>query len=232
MKILAYDTSSEVLSIALFDGERKVGEFESPLFTRHSSTLAPSLDIILKAHSMELADIDIIAVGLGPGSFTGLRVGIVTAKVLAWTLKKKLVGVSSLEAIAYGAPADGDGTVAVMLDAKKDKIYAAIYRVGTNGHAPSKLIKKPTLVGVHAFLSTIKKPVSFVGDGAVIHRDKILNLGKNIGMIVEEKVFPKASNVVKAAMPLIKKKKFTDPFKLDPLYLHPRTCNVVIKAKS
>lgn len=231
MKILAYDTSSEVLSIALFDGERKVGEFESPLFTRHSSTLAPSLDVILKAHNMELADIDIIAVGLGPGSFTGLRVGIVTAKVLAWTLKKKLVGVSSLEAIAYGAPADGDGAVAVMLDAKKNKIYAAIYRVGTRGRAPLRPIKKPMLVGVDHFLSMIRKPASFVGDGAILHRDKILHLGRNLGKIVEDKVFPKAANVVRAAMPLIKKKKFIDPFKLDPLYLHSRTCNVVIKAK-
>ena len=206
MKILAYDSSSEVLSVALYDGQTKIGGLDSPLFTRHSATLAPSLDILLKAHRVSLGDIEVIAVGLGPGSFTGLRVGITTAKVLAYALKKRIVGVSSLEVIAWGCEPEQEGDVAVILDAKKGKVYAALYR---REDQRMKAVQKPALTERSAFLSRIKRPCRILDD--------------------KEALLPKADNVAKAAVNLIREKKFIDPHKLEPLYLHPRTCNVIRK---
>lgn len=225
MKILAYDTSSEVLSAALFDNEKKIGEIESPLFTRHSATLAPRLDILLKSHKMKMDDVGVIAVGLGPGSFTGLRVGITTAKILAYALNKKLIGVSSLEALAYGGLGNRERAIAVTLDAKKGKIYAALYNSASQ---KLRAVKKPALLKIEEFLAEIKTPTLFLGDGAVLYREKITGIKKAPCRILEDRayLFPKASNVARVALRLIKEKKFTDPFNLEPVYLHPRDCNV------
>ncbi|MGH7198256.1 MAG: tRNA (adenosine(37)-N6)-threonylcarbamoyltransferase complex dimerization subunit type 1 TsaB [Candidatus Omnitrophota bacterium] len=208
MKILAYDSSSDVLSAALFDGEKLIGEMDSPLFTRHSSTLAPSLDMLFRAHRMEIADVDVIAVGLGPGSFTGLRVGVATAKVLAYAARKKLVGVSSLEALVLGLPA-WSGKKAVALDAKKGKYYAAVFEIKKG--AP-RLVQGPGLVTRERILRWKKQGIDVLENGSLGH--------------------PKASGVAKAAIELIRRKKFNDPFKIEPLYLHPRDCNVIMKGRT
>ena len=228
MMILAYDSSSEVLSLALFDNDKKIGELDSPLFTRHSATLAPSLDILLKAHKMKIQDVDVFAVGLGPGSFTGLRVGVTTAKVLAYALDKKIVGVSSLEALAYGVASNGDGMIAVILDAKKGKLYAALYE---NRNGKLRVTKKPALANADTFFREIKKPTVFVGDGIGLYRDRIQGIKRPPCRMVEEKEaqHPKASHIAQAAFRMIKEKKFANPFDLEPMYLHARTCNVVKK---
>ena len=127
MKILAYDTSSERLSVALFQDEKKIAEYNSPLFTRHSSVLAPTIERLLKKFRWGVERLACIAEGLGPGSFTGLRVGITTAKILSYVTGARLVGVPSLEIIAAQTKIS-QGKVAVMLDAKKEKVYAAIYK--------------------------------------------------------------------------------------------------------
>src|SRR3989338_8626019 len=120
MKILAFDTSSSRLSAAIYDGARQLVLSESDEPVRHSETLAPVLQKILKQAHVSPAKIDCIVVGLGPGSFTGLRIAVTTAKVLAYALKAKLIGVSSLEAAARSFGRDGE--FAVMFDAKKSQV--------------------------------------------------------------------------------------------------------------
>jgi tRNA threonylcarbamoyladenosine biosynthesis protein TsaB len=205
MKILAYDSSSEVLSVGLFEDEAVIGEMESAHFARHTSTLAPAIDRLLKAHRVALSEVGVIAVGLGPGSFTGLRVGVTTAKVLAYSGNIKLVGVSSLEALVAGLPA-WRGKKAVALDAKRGKYYTAVFEMKKD---KARLIGGPSLVTGERVLSWKKKGMEILGNG---------DLGR-----------PKASGVVKAAMGLIRGKKFADPFKMEPMYLHPRDCNVTRK---
>ena len=205
MKILAYDSSSEVLSLALFEDETLIGEMESALFTRHTSTLAPGIDMLLKSHRMGLADVDVIAVGLGPGSFTGLRVGVATAKDLAYAAKKKLVGVSSFQALVSGLAA-WRGKKALALDAKKGKYYAAVFEMKKG---VPRLVEGPALVTEEGLARLRKRGIEVLENGALGH--------------------PKASGVVKACLELIRKKKFMDPFRIEPLYLHPRDCNVTRK---
>lgn len=201
MKILAYDSSSDVLNAALFEGSKKLAESTSPLFTRHSSVLAPTLEKLLKKQGWKMEKVECIAVGLGPGSFTGLRVGLTTAKIIAYATGARLVGVPSLEILAVGAKASS-GRIAVMLDAKKERVYAAIYKKNASGSL--QIIQAPILTDAKSFL---KK----AGESAII---------------IGGDVFPKASDLAAIALERIQQKKFNDPFKLEPLYLHPRDCNV------
>lgn len=225
MKILAYDTSSDLLTIALFENERKIAEWEAHSFARHSSTLVPSIDKLLKERRISLSDIEVLAVGLGPGSFTGLRVGVASAKVFAYIQKMKIVGVPSLEAMAWEAPSF-DGEICVILDAKKEKLYAGIYEIKNNA---LKVVQKPKIAGIEMLLKNIKRPRLFLGNGVGVHRQKLLSV--KFCQIAEnaEQIYPRASNIVKQALPLIQKKKFSDPFRMEPLYLHPKDCNVMKK---
>ena len=228
MRLLAYDTSSEVLSAALFDGTKKIAEVESPAFTRHSSVLVPTLEKLLKDHKILLNQIDVLAVGLGPGSFTGLRVGITAAKIFSYACTMKVIGVSSLEAIALGA-GDFDGEIAVILDAKKEKLYAAIFQIQNR---MLRVVQSPRLVKISTLLKGVKIPRIFFGDGVKIYRDQILKTDHCQIAASAEFVTPKASIIAERAMVLAKNKKWDDPFSLEPLYLHPRDCNVMRPFKS
>src|SRR3989338_4584143 len=217
MKLLAYDTSSEVLSAAIFDGARIMAEFESPAFTRHSSVLVPSLEKLLKGCRMSLAEIDVLAVGLGPGSFTGLRVGITTAKIIAYVCGIKLIGVSSLEAVALGKRGF-EGEIAVILDAKKDKLYAGVFEIGPKGF---KVIQRPRICGIDALLKKVSRPRLFLGNGVKIHREAILKTGRCCVDESAEFALPKAVYIAERAMTLAEEREWSDPFRLEPLYLHP-----------
>lgn len=196
MKILAYDSSSDILSAALYEGRKKLGEFSSDTGAKHSSVLVPMIEKLLRKCRVKLSEIDVFAVGLGPGSFTGLRVGIATAKILGYVLKKKIVGVSSLEAIARDALEGKNASIAVALDARKSKVYGAIYeRRGQK----FKVVVKP----------------------ALFDAKKFPGISAN----------PKASRIAEGALDLIHRKKFINPFRLEPHYLHPRDCNVTLKHK-
>lgn len=223
MKFLAYDTSSETLSIALFENDTLIAEREFPLFTRHSADLAPSLEKVFRENKMRPEELEVIAVGLGPGSFTGLRVGIATAKVMAYALKKKIVGIPSIEAIAHAAVIFGN-RVAVIMDAKKNRIYSALYEKRGSRWAT---LQKPSLRELNGVTAAVKKPTCFVGDAVPFYREAI-ERKKKLCRAVEDSRFyyPRASVVGQLAWVRIKKKKFTDPFRLEPLYLHPRDCNV------
>ncbi len=202
MKILAYDTSTDFLSIGIFEDDRRIDEENSAAFTRHSASLVASIEKIFKKNRMKPEDVDCLAVGLGPGSFTGLRVGITAAKILAYALNKKIVGVSSFEAIARGA-AYFEGEFAVTADAKKGNLYAAVYR-----YDKSKL-------------KTLVKP-------CLMKSDRLKN-SLNTRTLNARDHTPLASRIAEIGVQMAKTKKFTDPFKLEPLYLYSKDCNVTKK---
>ena len=181
---------------ALYEGDKKLGELHSEPGVRHATVLVPMIGQLLKKSRLKLSDVDVFAVGVGPGSFTGLRVGVATAKVLGYVLKKKIVGVSSLEAVAREALDGKNGRVAVALDARRTQVYGAVYeRRGGN----FRMVRKPALLAANKFSGIA---------GA-----------------------PKISRIAEAALSLVRQKKFIDPFRLEPLYLHPRDCNVTLPKK-
>ena len=203
MKMLSFDTSSDRLSAALFQADKRLAFYESDAPIRHSETLAPILEKVIRKAGLRPQEIKCVAVGLGPGSFTGLRIAVTTAKVLAYSLKANLVGISSLEAIARTGDRDGD--FAVLVDAKKFQVYAAIYR---KKNKEWKTLQNPAIILRDDFLKSLKR-----------------------GMVVLEDVSPSAVRVAEGVLERIRRKQFDDPFSLEPLYLHPKDCNVSPSAK-
>ena len=125
MKILALDSSGLVASVALVEDDILVAEYTMNYKKTHSQTLLPMLDEIKKAVNLDLESIDAIAVAAGPGSFTGLRIGSATAKGLGLALQKPLIGVPTVEALAYNLyDTDRDTVICPMMDARRNQIYA------------------------------------------------------------------------------------------------------------
>lgn len=227
MRILAYDTSQNVLSVALTDGKHVLAEFQSGPFAKHSDALIPLIERTLRKARVRPAALDCLALDIGPGSFTGIRVGAATAKMLALVWKKKIVAVSSLEGFAFRAGLAADGHVAVLMDARKGKVYAALYRIRAE---KMKTVIKPLLTTVEDFLKRLGPEVRFTGNDPAF-LEKVLPSGA-------ENVYVDGSaptgglsafTIALAALDKIARKEFVGPEKLEPLYLHPRDCNVTIK---
>ena len=127
MKILALDSSGIVASVAVVEDDTLLAEYTVNYKKTHSQTLLPMLDEIVKMTELELESIDAIAVAAGPGSFTGLRIGSATAKGLGLALKKPLVAVPTVDALAYNLY-DAQGLICPIMDARRKQVYTGIYR--------------------------------------------------------------------------------------------------------
>ncbi len=124
MKILALETSGQAGSVALLDADALVADLSLPTDERNAKTLAPTIREVLAAAGWTPRDVRLVAVAVGPGSFTGLRVGVTTAKTFAYAVEAEVIGVNTLEAIAAQAPADVS-RLAVVLDAQREQVFAA-----------------------------------------------------------------------------------------------------------
>lgn len=165
MLILSLDTTTSAGSVALVRDGRVVREEPGDRSRPQAARLPGELAALVDRTGVALAQIDGFAVGTGPGSFTGLRVGIATMQGLAMAMGKPLFGVSGFDALARLADA---ARVATWVDAWRGEVYAALYEDGREVDGP--VVARP-----HALLGRLTGgPVLFTGDGAVIHRDGIL----------------------------------------------------------
>ncbi|MGO9136765.1 MAG: tRNA (adenosine(37)-N6)-threonylcarbamoyltransferase complex dimerization subunit type 1 TsaB [Syntrophales bacterium] len=164
MLTLAIDTSTKSASIALLRDSDILSEIFFNLDVNHSLVLLPALDHLLRLSRVEAGGIDLFACTMGPGSFTGLRVGASTVKGLALATGKPIAGVSTLEALAFNIISP-EISVCPMLDAKKDQVYTALYRTGRD--YTLEKIETERVTDVREFLCCVDEEVIFVGDGAV-----------------------------------------------------------------
>lgn len=128
MKILAMDTSNQPLSVAVLEDERVLATETVTAEQKHAAYLEPIIERLMTTSKLAPSDLDRIVVADGPGSYTGLRIGVTTAKTLAATLGIELVGVSSLQSIAANIQTEGQ-LVAVMFDGRNDNVFAGLYRI-------------------------------------------------------------------------------------------------------
>lgn len=127
MKILAFDSSSQALSVAILEDEQLMAESTIAIKKNHSISLMPTIDFLMKSVNLEPSDLDRIAVAQGPGSYTGLRVAVATAKTLAYALNIDLVGISSLYALT---DIEAEGLIVPLIDARRNNVYVGFYDNG------------------------------------------------------------------------------------------------------
>lgn len=223
MKVLAFDTSSRFLSIACLDDSNVISEFHEDVGVRHSEILVPTIKGMLEGVGWKISEIDLICTGLGPGSFTGLRIAVATVKALAAVTPGKVIGIPTMDAIAMNAPEE-KGIIAPFIDARKNKVYTCIYECSAKG------LERKTdhlLVAVEEFISGLTEEVFFFGDAVTIYREK---LDKYPYVVYDENMdwYPRASEIGRMGI-----KKFAmgadDPELIEPLYMHPQECNIIDK---
>ncbi|UWP58163.1 tRNA (adenosine(37)-N6)-threonylcarbamoyltransferase complex dimerization subunit type 1 TsaB [Ruminococcus gauvreauii] len=170
MKILALDSSGLVASVAVVENEVLLAEYTVNYKKTHSQTLLPMLDTIGTMIDLDLNTIDGIAIAAGPGSFTGLRIGSATAKGLGLALDKPIIGVPTVDALAYNLY-DCEKIICPMMDARRNQVYTGFY---TFEEHRLKVIREQTaaaVTDVAAWLNEMGREVIFLGDGVPVYRD-------------------------------------------------------------
>src|SRR3989442_8786557 len=183
MLVIALDTTTRAGSIALVDGDRVIDERAGDAARSHAERLPLSITALVDAHRLPLSGVDLYAVALGPGSFTGLRIGIATIQGLASVHRRRVVGVSALEALAdaQSREATAGTIVAAWMEAHRRDVFTALYRVGDAGASTGNRLEELEGPAVGDAESTLARwmrdrgvtPAVFVGDGAVLYEDQI-----------------------------------------------------------
>ncbi len=227
MNILAIETSTKHFSLAVLKNDKLCVKQDVMLDKVLSDSIIPAIDGTLKKAKLSFSEVDGFAVGLGPGSFTSLRVGMSTIKGFCLASGKKVVGVSSLDLIACNVLPASQRDICVIVDAKRAMVYAAIFRLGKSGLTR---IGKYRLLEIKDLLPQIKKNTTFVGDGIALYREAIeayfAKTKIHITFEQESLWLPKAEHLAFLALDRFKKKKDDNINKLLPLYLYPEDCQV------
>lgn len=218
MKILAIEASAVAASAAITDDGVLLAEEITQTALTHSATLLPMIKSVLEKCNLTTDDIDLVAVTEGPGSFSGLRIGVTTAKTLAYAANKKTVGVSTLLALAAAIPFS-DKYICPIMDARRDQVYNAIYKYNGTGFDE---IRAPRAVSVDELYEDIAMSLDgefvFVGDGvkrfAPFFAEK---LGQKAHFAPPQLCAARASNVAYLANSAVGEAKA--PEELNPVYL-------------
>ena len=177
MKILALDSSGLTASVAVVEEDILVGEYTINYKKTHSQTLLPMLDEVAKEIELELSTVDYIAVAAGPGSFTGLRIGSATAKGLGLALKKPLVHIPTVEALAYQFYGT-EKVICPLMDARRNQVYTGMYCFEGEEFVT---LKEQCAVSIEEILEEVNrqgKETVFLGDGVPVYLEKIKELVK------------------------------------------------------
>jgi len=217
MLTLGLDTVTKTVGLALVDGEECLVELSLNLGRHHTETVLPALRQICRMADVTLGQLDLLVCTTGPGSFTGVRIGVSILKGLGLALNKPLVGVSALEALAMNVTS-APAKICSLLDAQKNQVYAGIYRMDVQG-IPDPVMRE-SLVDLDSFLCALEGDVIFLGEGAVRY-------GNEINRIMGDRASfagPLQHAVRGAAVAGIGQRHFhqgdiDDPFTLSPRYL-------------
>lgn len=215
MKILALETATEFCSVALLiDGELIVRSEYAP--RRHAELLLPMCDAILAEAGIAQRQLDAIAVGRGPGAFTGVRLAISAAQGLGLGLDRPVIPVSSLAALAYDAPDNGAALTLALIDARMGEVYAGVFVRDFDGVV---IAQGPESVTTADLLDLPIDTFNVVGSGWETYRQVLLDRLASPPIHADGQRFPQASAVARLALPLLLKGKGLDAARAQPSYL-------------
>lgn len=218
MPILAIETATLVSSVALATADTLLAEITLQTKKTHSELLMPHIGKIMESAGVKKSDLTAISVSIGPGSFTGLRIGLATAKTLAYALNIPLIGVPTLAALAYGCPIPGV-ILAPMLDAQKGNVYQALFE-WKDGKLEE--IMPATVIGISDALTSLAQydiPVVLMGEAAVLHSEKIKEAGSPLKLAAPHVIIQRAGSVAGLGHMLLKEGTKHDVMALEPLYI-------------
>lgn len=197
MLILALESSAKAASVALVENEKIVAQYSQCSGLTHSRTLLPMVDDMLRNTENTIAGVDLIAVAHGPGSFTGIRIGVSTVKGLAWASDKMCVGVSTLEAMAWHGVSAG-GIICPVMDARRSQVYNALFEIKDG--RPVRMCDDRA-VSLEALAAEVSdKNVFLVGDGAELTASYLKNAGIDCRIAPQNILYQSAWGVAMAAI--------------------------------
>lgn len=226
MKVLALDTTTRVGSVALIDDDRVIEERNGDLTRSHAERLPHELLAVARANGVALPEIDLFAVAYGPGSFTGLRIGIATVQGLALVARRRIVGVAALDALAHMASRglEAGAVVAAWMDAHRREVFAALYRVTpASPFDPARLeaLEAPSVGDPDAVLERWQGWLAlgtlvFAGDGALLYADRIRPVHPGASVVEPG---PLAGAIGRLAVGHARHGAAIDPAAIRPLYV-------------
>lgn len=215
MLILAIDTATKIGSVALYEDKTGIiGEINLYVKVNHSNVIMKAVDSLFDLSGYTIKDVEKIAVTTGPGSFTGIRIGVAIAKGLAYSLKKPIIGINELDVLAETGE-EREGLIVPLIDARKERVYYSQYK-----YENRKLVRKEEYKDgeLRDILEKLKgEKVAFIGDGAIVNQELIKEI-----MGEDNIVFSKVNSIPRAAMAAQMALHHEDDniYTLEPFYLN------------
>jgi len=240
MKVLALDSTGMVAAVAVMEDLKLIAEIFVNHRKTHSQTLLPMVEDVLDRAELSIKDIDVFGVAIGPGSFTGIRIGIATVKALAQAVEKPVAGINTLDGLAYNVPYY-TGRVCPIMDARRDQVYTALYRWERDS-----LRRESDYMGIHMeeyiqFLQQESGPVVFLGDGVPVYGDLIIEkMGSQALFAPSGCSMQRASSIASLALEKARQGLTVGFMELQPFYLrksqaereYDRKCALALEEKN
>ncbi len=224
--VVGVETSTPQTSVAI-GTEREILAHVAAAGKARQEVVTPALEQLLRWTGIELSQIGGVSVGVGPGLFTGLRVGIETAKTLAQVLRVPIIGLGSIDVLAYGARFT-HRTIAAVIDGRRGEVFFALYRSVPGGVVRQSEPAVATPGHLVAELEAVPEEVLAVGNGAILYHDEIAKLGTRVEFASPMLSHPSAEAVVELAVPRFLREDFSRPFDIVPLYLRKSDAEITL----
>jgi tRNA threonylcarbamoyladenosine biosynthesis protein TsaB len=218
MLILAIDTATDKGSLALVRGDQVLLEYSLESHKSYLTRLMPGVAAILNDTGTDMADLAAVAVSVGPGNFTGLRIGLATAKTLAWSLGHPLVPVPTMEVLAAQIPPQPD-PIGVVMDAKRGEIFWGRFRCP---EGQPQTLEGPQRLPVGELAARLVAPLLLTGPGLEVHREILTaHLAPEIALAPPELRWPQAATLARLGRRRLEAGLTANPAQLTPTYLRP-----------
>ncbi|BES64624.1 tRNA (adenosine(37)-N6)-threonylcarbamoyltransferase complex dimerization subunit type 1 TsaB [Gottschalkiaceae bacterium SANA] len=218
MKLLAVDTSSKTASVALVSEEKLLGEFTVQTKFTHSQSLMPMVDQMLKQAGVSITEIDGFAASMGPGSYTGLRIGIAAVKAFGFALNKPVYGVETLMAMTDQAK-DKMGIILALIDARRDRVYVAGIQRDAQGERVVLPQQAMAIEDLIRWIDEQTDPVYLLGEGTMRYYEELNTAQPVPNFLSKRYMTPTARTIAWLALDRLMAGEVADPDRLIPCYL-------------
>ena len=225
MIILGVETATMQVGCALGGQEGVLGQFHAARGRHHAEILTPAIQFTCQQARVDFNEISVVAVDVGPGLFTGMRVGVATAKAIALALRVPMIGLSSLDLLAFPVRWT-DRLIVPVIDGRRGEIFWSTYRQVAGGVQRLSDYKVGRPEDLVVELGATKEDALFVGDGALRYADEFKELD-NIEFATLANAYPSAASLVELAQPRALREEFVQPHELEILYLRKSDAEVI-----